>query len=91
MATRFEEEERGSGPVRPSESGSSTQPLGRPDGAPDEKAELRRQREELAELHKQLDTLGRRRRRISVLRQIVAAVMMVHVTVCRRSGLGPGS
>jgi hypothetical protein len=37
--------------------------------------EVQRQREELAALHKQLDTRGRRRQRITLFRQIVAALL----------------
>lgn len=61
---------------------SSTQPLpgqaGRPGGAQqldDIEHEVQRQREELAALHNQLDTRGRRQHRITTFRQIVAAVL----------------
>jgi hypothetical protein len=88
VATSSEEEE-GSGPVEPDRSQSpetagsqpSTQPLPRPDGQAaqgqlDEIGqEVQRQREELALLHKQLDTRGRRQRRITMWRQIVAALL----------------
>lgn len=77
--TADEEEER-SGAVEPTQSGeptrsefSTTQPLPRPDGTPDE---VQRMREELAALHRQLDTRGRRQRRITRLRQIVAALLV---------------
>jgi hypothetical protein len=66
----------------PARSESSTQPLPRPDGKSEEdhhlgeiEHEVQRQRDELAALHKQLDTRGRHRQRITLLRQIVAAVL----------------
>ena len=70
------EDGKGPGPAEPAGPGSSTQPLVSSDGPPDEKDELQRQREELAELHKQLDTRGVRQRRVTVLRQFVAAVLV---------------
>jgi hypothetical protein len=90
VGTNPEEEQARSSPVEPTtseasettRSQSSTQPLPHSDAtshedAPLEEAEqeVQRQREELASLHKQLDTRGRRQRRITVLRQIVAAVL----------------
>ena len=42
----------------------------------DNEEEIQRQREELAALHEQLDTRGRRKRRITLLRQIVAALLV---------------
>lgn len=66
-------------PARPE---SSTQPVPRPDGTSEEvpqldeaEREVQRQRAELAALHQQLDTRGRRQRRMTLLRQIVAAVL----------------
>ncbi|MEP7194846.1 MAG: hypothetical protein ABI903_18565 [Actinomycetota bacterium] len=41
-----------------------------------ERQEIERQKEELALLHRQLDTRGRRQRRITLLRQVVAAVLV---------------
>jgi len=70
------EDEKGPGPAEQAEPGSSTQPLASSDGPPDEKDELQRQREELAELHQQVDTRAVRQRRVTVLRQIVAAVLV---------------
>lgn len=83
MVTHSEDENERSGPVEPTQPESSTQPLPRPDGAPEQdqqpdeaEQEVQRQREELAALHQQLDTRGRRQRRITLLRQIVAAVLV---------------
>src|SRR5664280_3547936 len=70
------EDEKGPGPAEQAEPGSSTQPLASSDGPPDEKDELQRQREALAELHQQVDTRAVRQRRVTVLRQIVAAVLV---------------
>jgi hypothetical protein len=90
LVTHSDNEEEPSGPVEstasesePTRPESSTQPLPPPEGASgdgpqldDEQREILRQREELAALHQQLDTRGRRRRRITLLRQIVAAVLV---------------
>jgi hypothetical protein len=91
VVTHSEAGEGRSGTVEPTKSESSepaksesrTQPVPRQDGSSDEdpqlekaEQELRRQREEMAALHKQLDTRGRRQRRITLLRQIVAAVLV---------------
>jgi hypothetical protein len=91
VVTHSQEEEERSGPDEPTKSESSepaksepgTRPVPRRDGPSDEdpshdeaEQELNRQREELAALHKQLDTRGRRQRRITLLRQIVAAVLV---------------
>ena len=58
--------------------GSPTQPLSRSGGAPDDaQDEVRRLRGELAAANTQLDTRGRRHRRITMVRQIVAAILVV--------------
>jgi hypothetical protein len=76
--TSSEGEDPRSGPVEPTASGSSTQPLPRSDeGTDEDHQELMRQREELASLHSQLDTRGRRERRVTMLRQIVAALLVL--------------
>jgi hypothetical protein len=89
VVTHSQDEHEGSGPVEPTRSESSeparpqssTQPLPRPGAASDDgqqltaEQEVQRQREELAVLHQQLDTRGHRQRRVTVLRQIVAAVL----------------
>ena len=54
----------------------STQPLTRSSGTADDQ-EVQRLREQLAAAQSQLDTRGRRRRRVTMLRQIVAAVLIV--------------
>ena len=55
---------------------ASTQPLPRGSGAADDQ-EVQRLREQLAAAQSQLDTRGRRRRRVIMLRQFVAAVLIV--------------
>ena len=83
MVTDSEDEEKRPGPVEPARSESSTQPLSTPGAGSDqgqeldgEQQEIERQKAELASLHQQLDTRGRRHRRITLLRQIVAAVLV---------------
>jgi len=57
--------------------GSSTQPLPQPAGATgDAQQEVQRLREELATANSQLDTRQRRHRRVTVFRQIVAAILV---------------
>lgn len=77
LDTNPEAEDGRSDQPEPTQSESSTQPLPTSDGALDEdRQELLRQREELALLHSELDTRGRRQRRITLLRKIVAAVLV---------------
>jgi hypothetical protein len=83
-----EDEEQRSVP-EPAPSASSTQPLTRPlseppsvsagaTGAADaDPEEAQRLREQVAELHGQLDTRGRRHRRVTRLRGVVAALLVV--------------
>lgn len=78
MDTHSRDEEGQSGLPEQPQAGSPTQPLSRGDNLPDDvQQELLRQREELAALHTQLDTRGRRQRHVTVLRQVVAAVLVV--------------
>ena len=78
MVTQPEEEEVRPGITDGGQSGSSTQPLPQPDGvAGDDQRELRRLQQEVAALHAQLDTRGRRQPHIIRLRQIVAALLVV--------------
>jgi hypothetical protein len=87
--THSEDDEERSGTAEPTGSESSTQPLpGRASSSTPEtgedlreeldadQQEIERQKAELASLHRQLDTRGRRQRRVTVLRQIVAAVLV---------------
>jgi hypothetical protein len=65
-------------PAEPSRSGSPTQPLPSPGAVKDDSArEVQRLREELAAANSQLDTRERRHRRVTMLRQIVAALLVV--------------
>ncbi|MDQ5840139.1 MAG: hypothetical protein M3537_03095 [Chloroflexota bacterium] len=76
--THPEEEERRSGTADGTRSGSATQPLPQSQGAPvDDQHAVQRLQQEVAALHAQLDTRGRRQRRITRLRQIVAAFLVV--------------
>jgi hypothetical protein len=82
VVTNSEDEQERPGPVEPTRSGSSTQPLPTPRAGSDqgqeldgERQQIERQKTELASLHQQLDTRGRRHRRITLTRQIVAAVL----------------
>jgi hypothetical protein len=78
MVTHSDDEESRSGPAEPSRSGSSTQPLPSSGARTDDSAqEVRRLQEELAAANSQLDTRGRRHRRVTTLRQIVAALLVV--------------
>jgi hypothetical protein len=75
--THPEEQERRSG-TDGTWSGSDTQPLPQWDGASgDDLHAVARLQQEVAALHAQLDTRGRRQRRITRLRQIVAAFLVV--------------
>jgi len=81
VVTHSDDEEERSGPAEGAQSMSSmspTQPLPGSAGASDEgQSETETLREEVAALHSELDTRGRRRRRIIWLRQIVAALLVV--------------
>ena len=89
MVTDSEDETGGSGPVDPNRPESPTEPLpsaqgdsGQSQGGDEgrqlseEEREIRRQRDELTSLHAELDTRERRHRRVTLLRQIVAAVLV---------------
>ena len=83
MVTHPDNEEEGPDPVEPPLSESATQPLPPYSAATDQlrqldeaQQEMQRQKEELATLHQQLDTRGRRERRVTVLRTVVAAVLV---------------
>lgn len=78
MVTHSQDEEGRPDLPEQTQAGSPTQPLSHGQSLPnDVQQELLRQREELAALHTQLDTRGRRQRRVTVLRQVVAAVLVV--------------
>ena len=83
MATHSQEEDEGRGTVGPTEPESSTQPLppGIGTSRQDQKLaeaeqELQHQREQLALLNQQLDNRAQREGRVTVFRQIVAAVLV---------------
>jgi hypothetical protein len=85
VVTHSEDEDQGSGPVEPAGQDSSTQPVPRPEGNAQEplepalsehEQELKLQREQLAAMREQLDTRAQRKRRVTVFRQIVAAVLV---------------
>jgi hypothetical protein len=78
MVTDPQGEEEHSGAAGPPGTGSPTQPLPRSGGVPgDPQQEVRRLQEELAAANSQLDTRGRRHRRITWLRQVVAAILVL--------------
>jgi len=71
------EDEEPSGPVEPTRSESPTQPLSSTNERSDDgEQEMQRLRKDLAAAEARLDTRGRRARRVTVLRQIVAAVLI---------------
>jgi hypothetical protein len=81
VTTPKEEEERPA-PAEPTRPESPAQPLSPPYSAAEDQEldedqqELQRLREELAALHQQFESPGRRQRQITVLRQVVAAVLV---------------
>lgn len=78
MVTDPQGEQEHSGVADPAETGSSTQPLPRSGGGPgDLQQEVQRLQEELTAANTQLDTRGRRHRRITWFRQIVAATLVL--------------
>ena len=83
MVTHQEEEEGRSGTAGQTQPGAPTQPLQeRPlrhsDGAAgDDQREVQRLQQEVAALHAQLDIRGRRQHRVTRLRQVVAALLVV--------------
>jgi hypothetical protein len=78
VVTHPEAEDGGSGAADRTQSGSTTQPLPQSSGAAgDDQHAVQRLQAEVAALHAQLDTRGRRQQRITRLRQIVAAVLVV--------------
>lgn len=84
VVTDPEEEQGPTSPAEPTRSGSPTEPLATQPLAPSDEAgddgqqrEEERLRGEVATLHAQLDTRGRRRRRVMTLRRIVAALLVV--------------
>lgn len=83
MVTTPEEEEERPAPAEPTRPESPAQPLSPPYSAAEDQEldedqqELQRLREELAALHQQFESPGRRQRQITVLRQVVAAVLVL--------------
>jgi hypothetical protein len=73
-----DDEDGRSVPSQPPPSGSSsTQPLPSSEAATNDDREVQRLREELASANSQLDTRGRRHRRLTMARQIIAALLVV--------------
>jgi hypothetical protein len=77
-----EEKEQPSVPSEQTPPRSSTQPMSQPlsgstEAAAEDPAEAERLREQVAELHGKLDTRGRRHRRVTRLRGVVAAMLVV--------------
>lgn len=71
------EEERSGAGGQPDSGSSATQPLPRSGGAPAEsREEMQRLRDELSAANSQLDTRERRHRRVTMLRQVVAAILV---------------
>lgn len=78
MVTPADDEEGRLSPAEPSRSEDSTQPLPSAGaGTNDSARELQHLREELATANSRLDTRDRRHRRITTLRQVVAALLVV--------------
>jgi hypothetical protein len=83
VVTDSEDQQERPSPGEPARSESSGEPSPTPEAGSDpgrqpdeERQQIERQKAELASLHQQLDTRGRRHRRITLLRQIVAAVLV---------------
>ena len=82
MVTTPEEEEERPAPAEPTRPESPAQPLSPPYSAAEDQEldedqqELQRLREELAALQQQFESPGRRQRQITVLRQVVAEVLV---------------
>ena len=85
MVTHPDQDNGRSGPEG-TETGPATQPIPRPDGAThgatdEDPREVARLREELAAANSRLDTRARRHHRVTVFRQILAALLVVVAAV----------